>query len=351
MMIYIYTLECPIKHTIIYVGKTINLKNRYKQHCKPSSSNGRRIRNYLKYLRKNQLKPIIEVIDNTDEEDWSWLEKYWISQMKSWGFNLLNWTDGGEKQYHHHHTEQSKNKISIAQKGRKLNKEWCENISRGKSGVTFSEKHLHNLSISHKGISNPNIYKSVYKLDENLNILDKYDSITDALKNLNVSTDIGSISRACKGKIKSTLGFNWCYVEDYDKLDIKRFQRNNHRKVLKIDIKSEKIIGTYDSIKNASLDISCDPSAISHICTNKRGSIKGFIFIFEKDYSEDLVKSIKKTINLSYILEKIDLKTDKVIDIYSSIKEATELTNIKHISSVCSDKRKQAGGYYWKKVY
>lgn len=29
MTTYIYTLECPIKHTIIYVGKTINIKERY----------------------------------------------------------------------------------------------------------------------------------------------------------------------------------------------------------------------------------------------------------------------------------------------------------------------------------
>lgn len=350
MTVYIYTLECPLKHTIIYVGKTINLKERYKGHCTLSKHKSK-IGNYLKYLKKFQLKPIMTVIDSTDEEDWSWLERYWISQMRAWGFNLLNCTDGGEKQYHYHHTELSKNKISLAQKGRKLNKEWCDNISKGRSGITFSENHINNLSISHKGITYPTLYKSVYKLNNNLEILDKYDSITDALKSLNVNTDIGSISKVCKGKLKSTLGYNWCYVEDYDKLNIKNFQKNKEKKVLKINIKSEKITKKYDSIKNASLDISCNPSTISHVCNEKRGSVNGFIFIFEKDYNEKLIKDIKKTINIPYVLERIDIKTNNIIDTFSSIKEAEELLKIRHIGCVCSGKRKQAGGYFWKKEY
>lgn len=35
---YIYTLSDPITGDIRYVGKTTNLKQRYKAHCNPSNN-------------------------------------------------------------------------------------------------------------------------------------------------------------------------------------------------------------------------------------------------------------------------------------------------------------------------
>lgn len=48
----------------------------------------------------------------------------------------------------------------------------------------------------------------------------------------------------------------------------------------------------------------------------------------------------------------IDLKTNEILRTFPSIKEAKISLNIKtDIGSVCSGKRKQAGGYYWKKIF
>ena len=218
MITYIYTLECPIKHTIFYVGKTGNVKERYHTHCKPNSRGGKKITNYLIYLRRQQLKPILDIIDQSEEDDWSWLEKYWISQLKAWGFKLLNTTDGGEKKYHYNHSEETKMIIRDKQKGRKQSEEWCNNISKGRLGIKFSKEHIENLSKSHKGKGPINVKKPVYKLNKNFEILDKYESITDALDSLNVPHDAGSISKVCKGKLKSSLGYYWRYVDDYNKL-------------------------------------------------------------------------------------------------------------------------------------
>jgi hypothetical protein len=332
------------------VGKTINLKERYRTHCKPNSGGGKKISNYLKYIRNNKAKPILEIIDYTEDADWSWLEKYWISQLRAWGFNLLNSTEGGEKQYHFTHTEESKKLISDKQKGRKLSKEWCNNISKGKLGVGFSNEHLLNLSKSHLGIPNIQAKKSVYKLNEKFEILKKYNSITEALKDNNINTNVGTISKVCKGKLKSTLGYHWCYVDDYNNLDINKFKKSVQKSVLKIDIKTENIIKIYDSVKSASIDNKCNPSAISHVCNDRRGSVKNFIYVFENDYDINLIKDIKKTILKKYTLQMIDLKTNKLIRTFSSIKEAELLLNIKHISHVCSGERKQAGGFIWKKL-
>lgn len=48
-------------------------------------------------------------------------------------------------------------------------------------------------------------------------------------------------------------------------------------------------------------------------------------------------------------VDKLDIKTLKVLDTYPSIKEAAEANNINnsHIGAVCSGKRKSSGGFKW----
>ena len=351
MNIYIYTLECPIKNNIFYIGKTKNLKERYHSHCTPNKRKGGKLYAYLKYIKNNNLKPILNIIDSTDDINWSWLEQYWISQFKCWGFNLLNVTNGGEKQYHFKHSEETKKLISQKQLGKKLPKEWRNNISKGKKGKKFSNAHIINLSKSHKNKSVEHSYKSVYQIDKNFKILNKFDSITSALKFINANIDSGSISKVCNGKFRTAYGYHWCYVEDYENLNINKFKRINQKYVFKIDPKTEKIIKKYKCITDAEKDNNVSTGTISRICNQKRGSIKGYIFLFENDYNVDLIKNIKNTINMEYILEMIDLKTKELIKTFPSIKHAQSELNIKHISSVCSGNRNQAGGYFWKKQY
>lgn len=51
-----------------------------------------------------------------------------------------------------------------------------------------------------------------------------------------------------------------------------------------------------------------------------------------------------------YPVEQIDINTMDVIATYSSMSEAERITGIFHIVDVVNGKRKQAGGYYWKRV-
>ena len=54
---------------------------------------------------------------------------------------------------------------------------------------------------------------------------------------------------------------------------------------------------------------------------------------------------------LSKQVLKIDKDTNEIIELYSSVQEAERKNNIKnHIGSVCSGKRKTAGGYIWKYI-
>lgn len=97
--IYIYTLSCPISKEIRYVGKTISIKRRLQSHL-DYAKNSRRKRRYvsdwiLSLLNQN-LKPIITIIEETDEDNWVHKEMYWIKHFKNLHFKLCNLTDGGE---------------------------------------------------------------------------------------------------------------------------------------------------------------------------------------------------------------------------------------------------------------
>ena len=93
---YIYTLSDPITGDIRYVGKTNNLKQRYKAHCNPSREQYSHKYNWIQSLRKQRLKPIMEVIDEVPISEWKFWEQWWFQVIKSWDYDLVNHTAGGD---------------------------------------------------------------------------------------------------------------------------------------------------------------------------------------------------------------------------------------------------------------
>lgn len=99
-MCYIYYLSDPITNQVRYVGKANNIKKRLYCHLsknnliKPTHKN-----NWINSLLRENIKPLIEVIDEVPLSEWEFWEKYWISQFKTWDFDLTNKTDGGGKVY------------------------------------------------------------------------------------------------------------------------------------------------------------------------------------------------------------------------------------------------------------
>jgi predicted GIY-YIG superfamily endonuclease len=62
-MYYFYTLNCPVTNEVKYVGRTVNLKNRFRNHIYESKKNNRNKKEkwIVSLLRKNKL-PIMKVI-------------------------------------------------------------------------------------------------------------------------------------------------------------------------------------------------------------------------------------------------------------------------------------------------
>lgn len=91
MIGYIYTLKCPLTNSIIYVGATTkDLNLRLRQHVSDSVNYNSSI---YKYIRKNGILPLIELLDEVRFKDVNRLrelEFYWIDQLRQWGFCLYN---------------------------------------------------------------------------------------------------------------------------------------------------------------------------------------------------------------------------------------------------------------------
>ena len=94
--VYIYTLS--YNDDIRYVGRTFNVNKRLKEHIRESLY----IKNKVKYHshKSNWIRKVkdinIEIVDVCDESNYSFWEQHYISLYRSWGFNLLNMTIGGE---------------------------------------------------------------------------------------------------------------------------------------------------------------------------------------------------------------------------------------------------------------
>ena len=90
-MIVIYALINPINKDIEYVGKTKNIKQRYRNHCNKDPNKETSLkRNFINPLLEKGLKPELIILDEVEPIRWHFWERYWISQCNSWGFKLLN---------------------------------------------------------------------------------------------------------------------------------------------------------------------------------------------------------------------------------------------------------------------
>lgn len=138
--VYIYTLEYP-EGNIRYVGKTCDLKARFKKHIRDAKNHtsSRRLAWVHSLLNIGEV-PYINVLDIVKESEWAFWEKHYIALIKSWGFDLTNGTLGGDGLLA---TEEVKAKISKScKKYWESNKPW----NYGKVGLKLGPRPGHKFS-------------------------------------------------------------------------------------------------------------------------------------------------------------------------------------------------------------
>ena len=94
--VYIYVLKDQ-NNNIRYVGKTTNVKRRLYSHIAEAKLNKskRYVLNWIRQLLSNNQKPILEIIEECNENNWKEREIYWINHYKKVIPNLCNLCDGG----------------------------------------------------------------------------------------------------------------------------------------------------------------------------------------------------------------------------------------------------------------
>jgi len=228
----IYILIDPRYDSVRYVGKTVQkLKYRLVQHLSERSNCKRKT--WIKSLTNLNLKPIIEEIDFCDWKDSSDLEKYWISQFKTWGFKLTNMTEGGDGALGVPFTETQRKKLSATQKARYKN-----GAVHPMLGKTQSQKCKDAVSKAHKGIKRskeerlkqsktikskrwkPSKYmmdkmkethqRKVKQFDLEGTLIQTFNSIKEA--SIQTSLFSANISTCCRGRLKTTGGYKWKYA-------------------------------------------------------------------------------------------------------------------------------------------
>lgn len=129
--------------------------------------------------------------------------------------------------------------------------------------------------------------KRVCEIDENKNILEIWDSLAEAGEKTGL--DRFKISDVCNGKRLTTGNRIFRFLDEADNIlipaeKVNQVQANRitkaSKKVVKITLEGE-ILQVYDSIALAAADTGCDSSAISKVCRGQRNKCGGFKWEFQ----------------------------------------------------------------------
>jgi group I intron endonuclease len=161
---FIYAFKLKNKEEYRYIGKTINIKNRYVAH-KNSAERGENLPIY-RWIRSKGIDNIeMVILEESDDNTLQDLEKLWIAKIKKRGDRLLNLTEGGEGSLGYMHSEEQKKKWSEQRRGSITGE---KNPNYGKFGPAhpaygrkFSEETKQKLSEQKMGENNPNYGKSI----------------------------------------------------------------------------------------------------------------------------------------------------------------------------------------------
>lgn len=141
MDVYIYALCDPVTSECRYVGKTVNLRQRFYGHLVKHECNQYK-RRWIDGLIARGLRPImriLEVIENSDDEDWQCREVYWISRKRDEGCRLTNLDGGGVSG--RVLSDETKQKLRVLNLGKTVSDEVRKKMSDRLKGVPFTKEH------------------------------------------------------------------------------------------------------------------------------------------------------------------------------------------------------------------
>lgn len=148
--VHIYVLKHPDTLEVRYVGKTVrSLSRRLGNHIANAKGNkhNKHLSNWILSILKENKRPIIELLEICQSNNWQEREQYWISQFP----NLINLTTGGDGCIGFIHDSKTIEKIRQSKIGTKHSKEFKEAMSKRLKGVPLSEEHKSKIGKANRG--------------------------------------------------------------------------------------------------------------------------------------------------------------------------------------------------------
>lgn len=304
---FIYTLSDPNTGLVRYIGKTNNIRKRLSSHLSNNHlSSSTKKNNWIISLLRNSQIPVIEMLDEVNSEDIDFYEKFYISLFRSWGFDLLNGTDGGD-------------------------------------GYDWTGKNHKDISKLKNKINSPH-RKSVAKFDLDGNIIKEYHSLREAGLDNNINKS--HISRVCRGIQKKSGGFKWKFIDrinNHDFIEVKnrivKYDKpridNRMKKIQVFDLDGN-LIDVCRSVNITSIKYNCHRLLIEKCCKEKGYyQTKNLTFRYDGDiFDYTPYKHYRK--NKCY---KIGIYSENgdLLKLFNSLKEVVEYTGIgkQYISNIC----------------
>jgi predicted DNA-binding protein YlxM (UPF0122 family) len=177
---FIYGLFDPRNGELRYVGKTNNMRARFRGHRYEIKRSNSHKSNWVKSLKEQNLEPKIEELDNVPDSEWQFWEQWYIAYFRGMGCNLTNISDGGDNppiNKDKHRTD----KIKGWNKGMKWSQESKRRMSQARigkipvnKGVPMSEEQKIKVSNS----------KSLLNEQQRKDVLNKYCNENMSIKEL-----------------------------------------------------------------------------------------------------------------------------------------------------------------------
>lgn len=199
--IYIYKLTDPLTQEIRYIGKTTNISRRFNAHINRCTTKKIHSAVWIKSLIDKGVKPIIEIIESCDENNWEEREIYWIKFYKE-KYDLTNILPGGG---------------NTATYGR-LGKPWTEQQRINNRKARLGMRVIHTEESNKKRAEGVRKYNDarktpVYQYSLDGIFLRKWDSAVDAQNELGIK----NILRVCKSdRHKMSGGYIWSFKNNED---------------------------------------------------------------------------------------------------------------------------------------
>lgn len=190
--------------------------------------------------------------------------------------------------------------------------------------------------------------KKIYQMDLKFNIIKEFESIISAAKELNIPE--GRIYRSCyrKGQRNNHCKsiFRFCFIEDYNKIEK---EKEEFDAVCQLD-KNLNIIQEFKTCLDVKNKLGFNPRGAVY---GNNITCHGYYWCLKSKLKEFKPRAQKKwhsSGSKKRIIEQIDIKTNKILNTYSTIIEAAKavgLSSGKCIRMQIQGLTKSAAGFKW----